>query len=88
MNQLWDRDPSFAQRVESEIADAAAAASSTEGSLRARVLAWGWGPVSIQLEMPGWIKVLSVPDPVKPGDVKQSVVSALGLRFPRTPSAA
>ena len=82
VNQLADRDPALARWVEREVASGAASAPEPSvGPLRCRILAWGKNVVSVQLELPGWTKVLSVPGPLLPGQVRAAVESTLGIRL-------
>jgi hypothetical protein len=81
LNQLTDRDPALGRLIEGEVARGAASAPQPEtGGLRCRILAWGRNTVSVQLELPGWTKVLSVPRPLEQGQVRAAVEATLGIR--------
>jgi hypothetical protein len=93
LNQLTGRDEVLARRFESEIREAAA--SGPDCVLGCRILAWqrAWdlgSPdlVTVQFNLPGWVKILAVNIASVPGDVRKAVEQALLPKFCETTPAA
>lgn len=86
LNQLSGRDKALARRFEHEIREAAACGPDWE--LGCRILAWqrAWdlgSPdlVTVQFNLPGWVKILAVNIGSVPGDVRRAVEQALLPKF-------
>lgn len=85
-HQLESRDPELAKLLEQEVRAAAALAPEVNAGLVCRILASRPQTLSLQLNMPGWTKVLSLGLPLQPGAVTRVVSSALVARL-SAPSA-
>jgi hypothetical protein len=80
-HQLASRDPELAQLLERDVRAAAALAPEPGVGLVCRVLASRPQTLSLQLNLPGWTKVLCVPLPLQPGSVSRVVSAALAARL-------
>lgn len=81
LNSFWNSDPFLARRLEREIEAAAHRVMPPAKRLSCRILPWGASRVSIQFDLPGWVKVLSVAVEARPGEVEQATEEALRLSF-------
>ena len=65
-------DPVLARQLEDEIAEAAADASTPEGGLACSILDEGLH-LEIEVEVPGFVETVTVPNPAQPGTVGRAV---------------
>ena len=80
-HQFASQDPELAADLEDEVRAAAELAPECAGALVCRVLVSRPKTLSLQLNLPGWTKVLSVPLPPAPGVVHHAVSTALLARL-------
>jgi hypothetical protein len=80
-HQFASHDPELAAHLEEEVRAAAALAPEVAGGLVCRILVSRPKTLSLQLNLPGWTKVLSVPLPPAPGAVRYAVSTALAARL-------
>jgi hypothetical protein len=78
---LMSRDPDLVSTLEREVRAAAALAPMAVGPLICRILASRPQTLSLQLNLPGWTKVLCLPLPATPGSVRAAVQAALVTRL-------
>lgn len=70
-------DPSLVGGLEREVREGASLATAADGSLDCRFASIVPNTLSLQLSLPGWTKVFSLPMPPEPGAVRAVVESAL-----------
>jgi hypothetical protein len=85
LDQLASRDTGIAEDLEREVR-AATAGTAARAGLACRILSSRPQAVSLQLSLPGWTKVLSVPLPAAPGAVREAVRAALVSRLGVAPT--
>jgi hypothetical protein len=78
---LLSRDPDLVSTLEREVRAAAALAPVSMGPLICRILASRPQTLSLQLNLPGWTKILCLPLPTSPGCVRAAVQAALVTRL-------
>jgi hypothetical protein len=86
-HQFASQDPELAAHLEQEVRAAASLAPEVVGGLVCRILASRPKTLSLQLNLPGWTKILSLPVPPPPGFVRHAVSTALLARL-TAPSAS
>jgi hypothetical protein len=84
-HQFASQDPELAAHLEEEVRAAASLAPEVAGGLVCRILVSRPKTLSLQLNLPGWTKVLSVALPPEPGAVRHAVSTALLARLTAPP---